>query len=309
MWRGVDYLLLLLLFFFFSSVPLLGHHCLCQRIRMKAESTCIVDIRSEEAYRQGHPPGAFHFPWSEIQKLSCGLPDRDSCIQVVVDSDPLDSQQHEAVEKFFKRFKYSAVEVRDIKSYILLTQVIPQGFCFKPNSYLQQKIDSVESTFGGGVAVDVGCGSGRDLVYLAQRGWIVFGIENRRRLLTCAKALAAKHGVLHRVTGILWDVRKGSGIFRPHSFHLLHCCRFIHRASFPVWLKGLVPGGFVVYSHFLEGCENTRVGHPKNSSGFFFRGELEAVLEASGIVIISKEETLLHDGRPIIHVFGRKKEI
>lgn len=274
---------------------------------MSEKSICIIDTRNKEAYHGGHPHGAFHFPWCEIRQLSSGLPDRDSCIQVILDGSSIDNQHEREVRDFFSRLEYSSIELRHIESYSDLTEATPQSFCFKPNPYLQERIVEVESSFGRGVAVDIGCGGGRDMVYLARRGWMVCGIENRRRLLTCTLALATKYDVVHRVTGILGDVRKGRGFFRTQSFHLLHCCRFIHRASFPVWLQGLVPGGFVVYSHFLEGCEKTSVGHPKNSSGFFFRGELESFLESCGIVVLSKEEAFLHDGRPMIHVFGRKK--
>lgn len=271
---------------------------------MTEVSSWIIDVRDGAAYRRGHPRGAFHFPWPEMNRLACGLPDRNCSIEVVMDGAEGNT---EAVKEYFYRLKYKEMRLRHIAEYVALTQDEPPGVCFSPNKYLCRQIEFVEGRVGkGGVALDVGCGSGRDMIYLARRGWFVLGIENRQRLLDCARALACRCGVDHRVAGLLWNIKKGEMPIRPHSYDLLHCCRFIHRASLPLLIQGLRVGGFVVYSHFLEGCEKTAVGHPKNSNGFFFRGELESIVESCGIRILCAEETCLFDGRPMIHVWGQK---
>eukprot|EP00796_Vickermania_ingenoplastis_P000071 gene71-48_t len=217
------------------------------------------------------------------------------------------TNESKAVLDFFGRLQFHTVLLRSIEEYDEITQESPRGFSFQPNQYLSSRIELVESNLGGpGVALDVGCGSGRDMVYLAARGWLVVGVENRLRLLNCAKALAAKNCAAHRVNSLLWDVRKGSGVVRPGSYQLLHVCRFIHRPSLPRFVKGLAKGGYVIYSHFLEGCENTAIGHPKNSSGFFLHGELQSLLVSCGVMLLHVEECLLHDDRPMIHIVGKK---
>eukprot|EP00796_Vickermania_ingenoplastis_P004899 gene4899-3511_t len=220
------------------------------------------------------------------------------------------TNESKAVLDFFGRLQFHTVLLRSIEEYDEITQESPRGFSFQPNQYLSSRIELVESNLGGpGVALDVGCGSGRDMVYLAARGWLVVGVENRLRLLNCAKALAAKNCAAHRVNSLLWDVRKGSGVVRPGSYQLLHVCRFIHRPSLPRFVKGLAKGGYVIYSHFLEGCENTAIGHPKNSSGFFLHGELQSLLVSCGVMLLHVEECLLHDDRPMIHIVGKKFEM
>lgn len=266
----------------------------------------IIDVRCHGKYVAGHPPGAFHFPWDEMQLLACGLPDRNSRLQVVIEEGS-GSMDPECVLAFFQRMKYKSVELHDVSYYTSHTVAVPGGCPFEPNGFLAEAIGCVESGLSSEPwkALDVGCGSGRDMVYLAKRGWLVCGLENRARLLHCAVAVSRKFGVNHRVFPMQCDVSIGCPI-RDGGYQLLHCCRFIHRSSFPLFTEKLATGGFVIYSHFLEGCEKTAVGHPKTVSGFFLRGELEKMLQENGISILRSVETELYDGRPMIHVLGRK---
>lgn len=270
-----------------------------------AQPSVVIDVRRPEEYNAGHVQGSFSFPWEDMLLLSCGLPDRDCKIKVVIEQ----SQNIQEIQSFFARLRYQSMEMcvaSDMKGP--LTSAPTKGFCFKPSAFLSSVITKVEQAVGrGAVALDVGCGSGRDMVFLASRQWTVIGIENRRRLLDCAHMLASRFNVRHRVAGIVWDVKHGSTVVRRHSYQLLHCCRFIHRQSLPRFIDGLAEGGFVVYSHFLEGCEKTEIGHPKNSNGFFLRGELESILRDCHVTILSAEERVLYDGRPMIHVVGRKQ--
>jgi SAM-dependent methyltransferase len=57
-----------------------------------------------------------------------------------------------------------------------------------------------------GRALDLGCGSGRDAVYLAQRGWTVTGIDAVPRPLEAARERAAAAGV--NVQWVQGDVTK-----------------------------------------------------------------------------------------------------
>ena len=73
-----------------------------------------------------------------------------------------------------------------------------------------------------GEAVDFGCGSGRDLVYLAQHGWQVLGIDR----LPDALAMARQRATLHQVSigTECADVRQVEPMGR--SFDLALCVRY-----------------------------------------------------------------------------------
>ena len=48
------------------------------------------------------------------------------------------------------------------------------------------------------IAIDLGCGSGRDAVWLARRGWSVLGLDCEGRAVTRARSLANRYGVEER---------------------------------------------------------------------------------------------------------------
>ena len=50
------------------------------------------------------------------------------------------------------------------------------------------------------VAVDLGCSQGRDVIYLAQRGWQVIGIDNQPKLLKKCLKFATRANMISRVT-------------------------------------------------------------------------------------------------------------
>jgi SAM-dependent methyltransferase len=64
-------------------------------------------------------------------------------------------------------------------------------FGAEPNRFLVAEVDGLQP----GRALDVACGSGRNSVWLAGRGWRVTGVDFSEVALEQAKALAAERGV------------------------------------------------------------------------------------------------------------------
>jgi SAM-dependent methyltransferase len=77
-----------------------------------------------------------------------------------------------------------------------------------------------------GRALDVGCGSGRDAVYLAARGWRVTGVEFIDRALATAKQRAAKEGV--EVEWVRGDVAELGRLGLEPGYGLLYDFGCIH---------------------------------------------------------------------------------
>jgi len=94
-----------------------------------------------------------------------------------------------------------------------------------------------------GRALDLAMGEGRNAVYLAQREYIVDGVDLSVPSVQKAMALARSRGV--RIHGIVADL--GQYAIRPESYDLICCFFFLERDLFPAILRGLRPGGSLLY--------------------------------------------------------------
>ncbi|KAF8283748.1 putative methyltransferase domain containing protein [Trypanosoma cruzi] len=262
----------------------------------------VIDLRPKESYAEGHIEGAFNFPWESIRADACGLPPRDVALIAICDG----QIDLDIVEAYLNRFHFASLEVRRLSKNDELVCELPKGTCWSPNPFLSEVITEIEVKNGGpSFALDVGSGTGRDMIYLASRGWSVVGIENRLRLIEQGVALSKKHKVDCRTLYIHCELKK----FFPVKFEgpdLLHVCRFLHRSSLEMLLKLPRRGGFLVYSHFLDGCQKTEVGHPSSIDGFFLCGELRQILFGAGYTVIIERETTLPDKRPFVHIFAQR---
>eukprot|EP00238_Polyblepharides_amylifera_P013945 CAMPEP_0196574968 /NCGR_PEP_ID=MMETSP1081-20130531/4555_1 /TAXON_ID=36882 /ORGANISM="Pyramimonas amylifera, Strain CCMP720" /LENGTH=241 /DNA_ID=CAMNT_0041893133 /DNA_START=328 /DNA_END=1053 /DNA_ORIENTATION=+ len=129
------------------------------------------------------------------------------------------------------------------------------------------------------VAIDVGCGSGRDAVFLALElgpQWEVVAVDNHKGALQRAADLAKREGV--QITCVDRDLRRKG--LTDMKAHLVHGSRFLERGLFPeVRDSVLLPGGVLIWSHFLNGGEH--LAPPRRPSRQLLRGELrETFIEA-----------------------------
>ena len=77
-----------------------------------------------------------------------------------------------------------------------------------------------------GCALDVGCGSGRDAVYLAKRGWRVTAVDFVEKALTSAEQRAAQEGV--KVQSVRGDVAELARLGLKPGYNLLYDFGCIH---------------------------------------------------------------------------------
>ncbi len=88
-----------------------------------------------------------------------------------------------------------------------------------------------------------------------------------------ATCLAARHGCPATVGVCIAEVAT-SMAFRPACADLVVAVRFLHRPTLPLLFGLVCTGGYLVYSHFLDGCQHTAVGTPTFTQGFFLAGGL-----------------------------------
>ncbi len=112
----------------------------------------------------------------------------------------------------------------------------------EPVPFLREHIE----TLSPGKALCLAAGSGRNAVFLAERGFAVTAVDISRRGLAWCTALAAKRGV--EITAVeadllSWDLGEG-------RYDLVTDFYYYEPALFPVIGRALKPGGHFVFQTF-----------------------------------------------------------
>jgi SAM-dependent methyltransferase len=133
----------------------------------------------------------------------------------------------------------------------------------------------------GPLAVDVGCGHGRDAVFLAARGWRVLALDEQDRLVRKLRAFAAREGVAARVAGLRVDVEAAAPVaaltaLLAQRVQLVLCVRFLHRPLLPAMRAWVRPGGAALHTTFARGPAPYARG-PHRARFLLEPGELRAV--------------------------------
>lgn len=128
--------------------------------------------------------------------------------------------------------------------------------------------------------LDVACGSGRHLRWLAAQGFEVTGVDRD------AAALAPLQGI-GRV--IVADIEGGPWPLAGETFDAVVVTNYLWRPLFPALRAALAPGGVLIYETFAAG--NAAYGKPSNPDFLLQPGEL---LEACrGLQVVAFEDGFL----------------
>jgi SAM-dependent methyltransferase len=126
----------------------------------------------------------------------------------------------------------------------------------------------------GGRVLDVACGKGRHLRYLASLGLSVVGVDRDEQALASLAGLRAELRVA--------DIEGGAWPFAPGEFDGVVVTNYLHRPLFPHLVAALRPGGVLVYETFALG--NERYGRPSKPDFLLEPGELLRRVEPLDVV-------------------------
>ena len=137
----------------------------------------------------------------------------------------------------------------------------------------------------GARVLDLACGRGRHLRWLAERGFFVSGIDRDAAALAASQDLADA-GLAELITA---DVESGPWPCPGRQFDALLVTNYLWRPLWPQLLASLAPGALLVYETFAAGNES--VGKPSRPDFLLQPGELLA--RCAGLQVLAYEQGFL----------------
>jgi SAM-dependent methyltransferase len=129
----------------------------------------------------------------------------------------------------------------------------------------------------GGTVLDLACGSGRHVRWLAAQDFRVTGVDRD------ALALATSKGHAELIEA---DLEAGAWPLGGRQFDAVVVTNYLWRETLPHVMAALAPGGTLLYETFAVG--NERYGRPSNPQFLLRPGELIAL--ARGLHIVAYED-------------------
>lgn len=272
-------------------------------------NAALIDCRPFAEYVAGHMRGACSLPAPELFERMHELPQRSRTLRLCGKTDDIEvavnyltDRGHDVVERI--------IWTADLQQQLAVKGELETGAVsaqlWQPTPLWQRFVEDIAPTNGiqMGKGMDIACGAGRDMVYLAQQGWQMTGIDRSEDSLRRAELLSRQLGVTVRT--LQRDLETSVDPFTDFadsSFALVTVGRYLYRPLFPVIRRLLQPGGVILYQTFMQGCENTAIGRPRNPNFLLKPGELAA--EFSGAEMILDEVEQLADGRPVAAFVAR----
>jgi SAM-dependent methyltransferase len=115
----------------------------------------------------------------------------------------------------------------------------------------------------GGTVLDVACGAGRHLRWLAGRGHPVTGVDRDAQAVAPLRALGEI---------LVADIEHGPWPFAGRRFAAVVVTNYLWRPLLPTLVDAVAPGGVLIYETFALG--NETVGRPRNPDFLLHPGEL-----------------------------------
>lgn len=166
-----------------------------------------------------------------------------------------------------------------------------------PHRLLQTNLHFLEKPYAGKRALDLACGSGRDPLFLAEKGLQVTGIDIARKALLIARKRAEERHLLDHFQPVCADLDRYP-LPRNH-FHLISCFFYLNRQLFPRINSALCPGGLLVYRTYTR--KSLEYGSRMNPAHLLKPGELGNAFSDLN-VLHTFEQPIYSDGTKQRHV-------
>ena len=175
---------------------------------------------------------------------------------------------------------------------------IVAGRLWSPNPFLLD----IASQLAPGLAVDLGCGSGRDSVALAGLGWRVIAVDHLPDALALGEDLARRYLTPEEAARIEWrcaDLESGSFVL-PRGCDLISMFWYLNRPLLRSAIGALARGGGLVLETFTAHHREVH-GKPRTEAFVLQPGEVEELVAPLEVRMCQED---WHDGRHSARVWA-----
>ena len=270
----------------------------------------LIDCRPNNEFVLGHIKSACSLPAAELFSRMHEFPKRTVAIHLCGKESDLKHAKHYLVERGHEVAK-ETLWTMELQQQLSATNELEIGQqskqLWQPAPLLQRFVEELmpKHDIAVGKGLDIACGAGRDLAYLATQGWSMTGVDRSEDSLARVATLAQYCNT--DIPTLLLDTETGIDpfpMFEDSSFDLVCVARYLHRPLFPYIKRLLKPKGVIIYQTFMVGCEQTEVGRPKNPNFLLKEGELADIFSGSDVLL--DEVEILEDGRPVAAFIARQ---
>lgn len=166
-----------------------------------------------------------------------------------------------------------------------------------PSELLVDRLPGLILPESCGRAIDIACGSGRNSLYLARKGWKVDAVDISDMALEQLDEKARAEGL--SITGINRDLEQdpevATDFLVADTYDLAIMFRYAHSALLEPISRALKPGGYlIVESHLVTEAE---VVGPRGTRHRVAPGELRQAADGLDVIVYSEGIVLDPDGR------------
>lgn len=130
--------------------------------------------------------------------------------------------------------------------------------------------------------LDLACGAGRHMQWMASRGHKVLGLDRSEQALSLAGSFGPT---------LLADIENGPWPLQGQTFDAVVVTHYLWRPLWPRILDALAPGGVLIYETFAQGQET--VGRPSRPDFLLAPGELLEVAAQGRLRVVAYEDGFL----------------
>lgn len=275
---------------------------------MSVDQIPLLDCRSFGEFCRGHVKQACSLPATELAERMHELPKRTIPVGISGNRQDLKRARDFLIDKGYTiayELEWSQEFFQELRAAgVLLNNAVSKRL-WEPAALLKRFVKTMMplQAIKPGFGLDIACGSGRDMVYLAMHGWTMMGMDYSAQALKRAQQLAACNRVSIQTHEC--DLEATADPFLPlarQQFDLIVVARYLHRPLLPILRRLLAPGGILIYQTFMQGAE--QLGSPRNPNYLLKPQEL-ATLFADMQILMDKVE-ILEDGRPVSAFIARR---